>query len=283
MTGFDRAEWTGTGAAIAFHVALIAALSTSLASVDSVPEPPSMEVELVEEVSLQSASPEPPAPPPPSQAPEMGQQAEPLPPPPAAEALAPPPPAPKPIPTPQVDAAERRQAQIAADRRAKAAAAKPAAAKPAPAKPTAKPAPASSAPRVSRLGDDFLKGIEGSDAESTPSRPAARFDAQAQASVARLIADQIRPCAEQQRELGPGANRIQVTLNLQLFPSGRLKRSPTVVRVTGDDADNAQYVDLVVNQAIASYRQCSPLRLPAELYQTPQGGWANINMRYKVP
>ena len=256
---FDRAEWTGTGAAVAFHVALIAAMSMSLASVRNAAEPPAMEVELVEEVGLTSASPEPFTPPPASTAPEIG-EAEPN----AAPSLAPPPPAPRPIPTPQVDAAESRQAQIAARRAARENAAK-------------------SAPRVSRLGDDFLKGIESDAADSAPSRPAARFDARAAASVAKLIADQIRPCAEQQRELGPGANRIQVTLNLQLFPSGRLKRSPTLVRVTGDDADNAQYVDLVVNQAIASYRQCSPLRLPAELYQTPQGGWANINMRYKVP
>ena len=98
-----------------------------------------------------------------------------------------------------------------------------------------------------------------------------------------MIAEQIRPCALKQRELGPGANRIQVVLNLQLHPSGRLRRSPTLMGVTGDDGENAQYVDLVVNQAIATYRQCSPLRLPAELYQTPEGGWANINMRYRVP
>ena len=143
--------------------------------------------------------------------------------------------------------------------------------------------PSRPAPRVSRIGDDFLKGIEGSDEPARSARPAARFDAQAQASVAKLIADQIRPCAQQQRDLGAGASRIQVTLNLQLFPSGRLKRSPTLVRVTGDDEENAQFVDLVVNQAIASYRQCSPLRLPAELYQTPQGGWSNINMKYRVP
>ena len=256
---FDRAEWTGTGAAVGFHVALIAAMSMSLASVTSTPEPPAMEVELVDEVGLDSASPEPFTPPPASTAPEIG-EAEPT----AAPSLAPPPSAPRPIPTPQVDAAERRQAQIAARRAAQAAQAKP-------------------APRVSRLGDDFLQGIEADAPNSSPAKPAARFDARAAASVARLIADQIRPCALQQRELGPGANRIQVTLNLLLSPSGRLKRSPTVVRVTGDDADNAQYIDLVVNQAIASYRQCSPLRLPAELYQTPQGGWANINMRYKVP
>ena len=252
---FDRAEWTGTGAAVAFHVALIAAMSISLASVTSAPEPPAMEVELVDEVSLASASPEPSTPPPASTAPEIG-EAEPN----VAPSLAPPP-SPKPIPTPQVDAAERRAAQIAARRAAQ----------------------AKSAARVSRLGDDFLQGIEADAPDSSPARPAARFDARAAASVAKLIADQIRPCALQQRELGPGANRIQVTLNLLLSPSGRLKRSPTLVRVTGDDADNAQYVDLVVNQAIASYRQCSPLRLPAELYQTPQGGWANINMRYKVP
>ena len=65
---FDRAEWTGTGAAVVFHVALIAALSMSLASVNRAPEPPSMEVELVEEVGLQSAAPapQPYTPPPPS-------------------------------------------------------------------------------------------------------------------------------------------------------------------------------------------------------------------------
>lgn len=238
----DRAELTGTGAALAIHVALIAAMSMSLASVAPSPEPPAMEVELVDEIGLQSAAAEPAVPPPPSQAPEIG-AAEPTAPAPAIQ----PAPAPSIRPSPQ------------------------------------KPAPARPAPRLSRIGEDFLKGIEDPSADATPAKPAARFDAQAQASVAKLIADQIRPCALLQRELGPGANRIQVTLNLQLFPSGRLKRSPTLVRVTGDDDENAQYVDLVVNQAIASYRQCSPLRLPAELYQTPQGGWANINMRYKVP
>ena len=242
----DRAELTGAGAAVAFHVALIAALSMSLASVQRATEPPAMEVELVEDVGLQSAAAEPVTLPPPSQAPEIG-PAEPTEPTPAIQ----------PTPTQSI---------------------KPVQARPRPQEP-AKPAP-----RVSRIGDDFLKGIEGSDAPSAPAKPAAaRFDARAQASIARLIADQIRPCALEQRELGPGANRIQVVLNLQLFPSGKLKRSPTLVRVTGDDADNAQYVDLVVNQAIASYRQCSPLRLPADLYQTPEGGWANINMKYKVP
>ena len=54
----DRFEWTGVGAALAFHVALIAALSTSLASIMDVAEPPSMEVELVDEVALEAAAPQ---------------------------------------------------------------------------------------------------------------------------------------------------------------------------------------------------------------------------------
>jgi hypothetical protein len=242
----DRAEIIGTGAALAFHVALIAAMSIHLARVANQPEPPAMEVELVEDVGLQSAAPA--AEPPPSQAPEIGEA-------PAIE----PTPAPAVIPT------------IPAPR-----------VTPTPARPQ-KATPVAKAPRVSRIGDDFLKGIADAPAAAKAAPSAAKFDAQAKASVAQLIADQIRPCALRQRDLGPGANRLQVTLNLQLHPSGRLKRSPTVVGVSGDDEENSQYVDLVVNQAIASYRQCSPLRLPAELYQTPQGGWANINMRYRVP
>ena len=61
----DRSEKVGTGAALLFHVALIGAMSMSLAHIDSVPEPPSMEVELVEEVGLTAASPQPITAPPP--------------------------------------------------------------------------------------------------------------------------------------------------------------------------------------------------------------------------
>lgn len=253
----DRAEFVGTGAALAFHIALIAAMSMSLARVATPPEPPAMEVELVEEVALQSAAPA--AAPPPSQAPEIGEA-----------------PVIEPTPAPPIEA-------VVPLRKVTPAPSKPTPRiVPTPARPQ-KPAPAAKAPRVSRIGDDFLKGIAEAPAAAKAAPAAAKFDARAKASVAQLIADQIRPCALRQRELGAGANRIQVTLNLQLLPSGRLKRSPTVISVSGADDENGQYVDLVENQAIASYRQCSPLRLPAELYQTPQGGWANINMRYRVP
>ena len=249
----DRAELVGTGAALSFHVALIAALSMSLARVASAPEPPSMEVEFVDEVGLTAATPNQVAvPPPASAAPEIG-EAEPI----------------EPTPAPVI---APRQLAIPSPRPAT---------KPAP----AKPVPARPAPRVSRIGDDFLKGIADSPSSSkSPAKPAAaRFDAVAKANVAQAIAKQIQPCAERQRDLGPGANRIRVVLNIRLFLNGRLKGAPSIVRTSGVDDDNAQFEDLVKDQAIASYRECAPLRLPADLYSTPDGGWSNINMTYRVP
>ena len=252
----DRAELVGTGAALAFHVASIAGLSMSLAHVASVPEPPSMEVEFVDEVGLTAAAPNQIAvPPPASAAPEIG-EAEPI----------------EPTPAPVIAPPAPREVAIPSPRPAM---------KPAP----ARPAPARPAPRVSRIGDDFLKGIADSPSSSkSPAKPAAaRFDAVAKANVAQAIAKQIQPCAERQRDLGPGANRIRVVLNIRLFLNGRLKGAPSVVRTSGVDDDNAQFEDLVKDQAIASYRECAPLRLPADLYSTPDGGWSNINMTYRVP
>jgi outer membrane biosynthesis protein TonB len=266
----DRAELAGTGAALAFHIALIAALSLHLARVETPAEPPSMEVELVEDVGLTAAAPQALAPPP-SQAPEIG-EAEPIEPVPAPM-LAPAPPAPSIAPTP----APRAQPSPPVQR---------VPAKAAPARPAPGRAPARAAPRASRIGDDFLKGIS-ADAPAksqAPARPAAAtFNAAAKADVASAIAAQILPCARRQRALGEGANRIRVVLNIRLTPAGRLRGAPSVVRTSGVDEDNQQYEELVKDQAIASYRECAPLRLPAELYQTAQGGWSNINMIYRLP
>ena len=261
----DRAEWTGTGAALLFHVALIGALSMSLANVDSTPEPPAMEVELVEEVGLTSAAPQPIAtPPPPSQAPEIG-EVEP------DEAPAPLPPQPAPAIRP--------------------APAKPLPARPAKALPStpAKPAPAKPAPRVSRIGDDFLKGI--SDDKLAPrSAPAAKpaastVSASAMAGIVQAIRRQVQPCADRQVNPGPGASRIRVRMRLQLTRSGRLRVPPQVLGTSGVDDENARYEERVKDLAVASFVGCAPLvGLPPELYETESGrGWSDFIMNYNLP
>ena len=75
---------------------------------------------------------------------------------------------------------------------------------------------------------------------------------------------------------------MSVVLGLSFLPSGQLRGRPNVVRVDGINDDNSQFRDLAVDQAIASYQQCSPLRLPTELYSTPQGGWKNIRIIFDV-
>ena len=277
----DRAELAGTGFALALHVALIAALSINLARVAAPPEPPSMEVELVDEIALAPAGPQAvTTPPPPSQAPEIG-EAEPIEPTPAPVlAPAPPPPTITPAP-PRATPRPSPTARPAPPQ--KPIVTRPASALVAPARPA--PPRARPAPRVSRIGDDFLKGIaaDAPPARSTPRPAAATFNAAAKADISSAIAAQIRPCALRQRALGEGANRIRVVLNIRLTPAGRLKGAPTVVRTSGVDEDNQQYEELVKDQAIASYRECAPLRLPPDLYQTAQGGWSNINMTYRLP
>jgi hypothetical protein len=104
------------------------------------------------------------------------------------------------------------------------------------------------------------------------------------ASIRAAIQRQIQPCADRQVNPGPGANQIQVTLNLKLNPDGSLVGSPAVVRTSGVNDENSRYEKRVADLAIAAYRGCSPLRgLPSELYRTAKGGWSNINMNYKLP
>ena len=151
--------------------------------VANAPEPPAMEVELVDDVGLQSAAPEPP---------------------PAAA---------------EPGSRNRRSAGDRADARAR---------QRAPSRPHRASLRRRRA-RKSPLPPPRPRACRGSatiSSRASPTRPppprprpaAATFDARAKASVAQLIADQIRPCALEQRELGAGANRIQVTLNLQLHP-----------------------------------------------------------------
>jgi hypothetical protein len=244
----DRAEWTGTGAALLFHVALIGALSMSLAHVDSTPEPPAMEVEFVEEVGLTAAAPQSIAvPPPPSQAPEIG-EAEPIEAPPIVR---PQPPRPAPV-------------------------ARPTPPRPAP--------PSRPAPRVSRIGDDFLKGIgDASSRSNAPPKPAApTFSAQARASVGSAILRQVQPCADRQPFIGEDANQVRLRVNLKLARSGRLTRPPTILGMSGDPDLRAKYGDLLEDQVRRIFAECTPLRLPAELYDTPDGGWNDFTFTYRV-
>ncbi|OWK29040.1 cell envelope biogenesis protein TolA [Sphingomonas mucosissima] len=185
----------------------------------------------------------------------------------------------------EAKAAAAAKAQAAADARAKAAAdAKAKAAAAAKARGTGSDSQSTATrPRGGRLGDDFLKGLTSEPSTSRSQTPrAAKIDASALASIVQAIARQIQPCADRQVDPGPGANEIVTTLNLRLNENGTLAATPTVVRQTGVTGENERYAQRVKDLGIAAFKGCSPLKLPPEYYDTPNGGWNNINFKWKL-
>ena len=262
-----RAEWTGVGAALLLHVALIAALSMSLARMDRVPEPPSMQVDIVDEVALESVAPqavaEPGGSPPPT-------PVEDVPEPDQVQPVTPPPPTPRAVPTPTVKPApptppKRAQAQ--------------------PAKPTRTPPKATPKPtRRAGLGDDFLDKL-GDDLgpRSGPSKPAApTYNASAKASIGNSIAAQAQRCANREPFIGEGADQIRLRVNLVFARSGRLARPPRILGMSGDAGLRAQYGELLEDQVRRIFTDCAPFKLPAELYDTGSGGWRDTTISYRV-
>ena len=269
-----RTEWTGVGAALLLHVALIAALSMSLARMDRAPEPPSMQVDIVDEVALESVAPQAVAEPGGSPPPPDAAIPEDVPEPDQVAPVTPPPPTPRAVPQPAIKPTPPRPPQKAA-------------AKPKPPAPKTVPKAAirasqRPAPRAG-LGDDFLEKL-GDDLSprAGPSKPAAAtVSANQMASIVSVIRRRIQPCANRQINPGPGANQIKVRLRIQLLPNGQLRRSPQVLSTSGVDAGNEQYEERVKDLAIATFVGCSPLRgLPPELYEK---GWSNFIMSYNLP
>lgn len=268
------------------------------------PEPPAQSVApeqgLPEDAAppapIEPAPPEPkPAPPQPAPEPKPQPRVQPQPKPePKPASPAKPAPAPKPAPKPAPAKPEPKPAAASkATVKPSAPAAPTRTASPAkPVKPAATAAKGTGTtatsnaqrPRGSRLGNDFLKGLtsDPSPTRASEAAPAARIDAKALAGIQDAISRQIQPCADRQVDPGPGANRIVTVLNLRLNQNGTLAATPTMVRQSGVDDENDRYARRVVDLGIAAFKGCSPLKLPAEFYSTPNGGWNNINYRWQL-
>jgi outer membrane biosynthesis protein TonB len=254
-----RAERTGLGISAAAHVALFGILSLGFLAAPQpliIPQAP-LDVQLVDEVGLEAASPTPATEAPaPSIAPEVAPPEPEAPPP---EAVAPPKPAPVVTPTPSPKPAPVK-----------------AVAKSAPPKTVAKPTP----PRGSRLGNDFLKGISDQQSASTSQTPrTVKVGAQEMASLVAAIRRQVQPCADRINNPGPGANAISTKLNLRLNQDGSFAARPVVLSQSGVDDENSRYAKRVGELAASAFVQCAPFELPAELYE----GWKNFNLNYKLP
>lgn len=265
-----------------------------------------------------------PTPPPPAPEPDPVPVPRPKPVPPAPKPVPAPKPTPKPVPKPTpaprpVPKPVPRPKPTPAPAPAKPAPAKPAPAKSVPARPAptkaapakapptkaapAKSAPAKAAPAKpatgtaaagagtakkasgAALGDDFLKGITAEKSDSRTQAPrAATVSATQMAGLVGAIQRQLLPCADRRSSPGPGSNRIVTRMRLQFRKDGTLATAPTVLGQTGKDDENTRYAERVGELAIGIARECSPLKLPPDLYEVGNGqGWNDIVIRYKLP
>ena len=268
----DQAERRGLGLAVAGHILLFAILSVGLMlqrKPDHLPRE-FMDVTLTGPIGRQAAVPKPATEAPAeSQAEEQGPPEEPAP----AAQVAPtaePQPAPKPEPKPKPSD------------------------KPAPAKPTADKTPPAKQQREklnadilkgvqdaaarekkakgARLGPDFLKGITAEKTGGKGQAPRAAISGPQMAGLAAAIAAQVKPCYNVPQG-GADASSIISILRLRFNRDGTVTGRPSVSDHQGISPGNQSYVRQMDDAATRAVLRCSPLKLPANLYE---GGWEDI-------
>lgn len=317
----DRAERNGLGIAIVAHILLLAALSIKLMPSAKIPlKSDPMEVQIVDEVGLQSAAPKSEAPAQ-SAAPEIAKPEESAPPepaPPQPEPPKPEPPKPEPKPTPPKPAPpepkpappkptppkpapqkpttkpvpkkapEKPAEKPAPEKPAKptsAASAKPSPAKAAPMKPTTSASTSGQGQKSGRKSsgatlDDIMKGV-------TPEKSPGKAQTPRAAKLdARSVAGLAAAIAAQVQPCyqiptgGAGSEQIVTILNLRMAKDGSVS-SATVVGHNGVTPANEAYVTQMDEAARRAVQRCAPLKLPADLYDVGDGnGWNNINFRF---
>ena len=248
----DRAEQAGLGVALVAHGALLVLLTLAAAATRLPITRAPIEVSFSDEAGLTSTAPSPSATPPsPSIAPELGRPEE------AA------------VPRPAETPAPRAPAPISAPAPSPIHKSEPTPKAPpakAPARPRPAPATKIEAPRGSRLGEDFLKGI-GSDPSTSRSNatPAAEAGAAVKASLAGLVRRQLKP--HWKAPSGADAELLRTELSIALARDGSIIRVE-VLRTTGQTPSNRPQVQLHQEQAIRAARLAAPFRLPPEYYDS---------------
>jgi outer membrane biosynthesis protein TonB len=283
----EKSERLGLSVAVIGHVALFGALSLGIASRSELKMPVKpIEVQLTDEVGLESQSPTPNVEAATATAPELApeiEKAAPAPEPtPAPAVKRPEPPAPKAIERPsppKPKAAEKpRPAPVPKPARSTPpppakpqpkAAAKPKPTPPAdtsdrrrPDRPTAKPATQTA--RAPRIGKNFLEGVTDKPSTSraqTP--PAAAAGPAVVASLQRELLRQVKP--HWVPPTGADADQLRTKVTVRLDESGNIVGSPSAT-TTGVNASNRAQESLHKERAIAAVRRAAPFKFPPQYY-----------------
>ena len=234
----DRADAAGLGVAAAGHLALLAALSLGFAA-SKLPEVRStpIEVAFVDEIGLESTAPVPTQQPPAALAGPVD-----LPP----DRAMPDPPAVQPLPAPSPIA--RSQPRVEP-------------------RPAPRPAPTPPQTKVRRNTGGLNSVVAGLSERETDSRsidpPAAQAGPEVQASIRRMVRDELRPFWNSPS--GADAELLRTELSIWLGRDGSVTRVE-VIGTTGVTPSNRPQVKLHQEQAVKAVKLASPFNLPERFY-----------------
>jgi hypothetical protein len=252
-----REEAVGLYASVTGHALLLAALTYGILLLPKAmpSEPQAMEVAIVDEAGLTSASPDPT-----TEAPMIGAAPEAGP---IEDAASAPASATAPAPT---------QPRVAREN---------AAPQPQPVRQQQRPSPQQGSgerTRRSILDDrNFLKGI-GTDRVSQSNSPPAQMTGAQRSSIRGLIARALMPCQRQPLP-APEAAAIKVDYRVTLNRDGSLAQLE-FVRVINDDPALEMYERRMRDLGRNVVNSCTPIRgLPAEFYDVP-GGWRQFPFQF---
>ncbi len=255
--------------ALLAHVALLAFLVLRPPNAAMLPPPERITVTLSEDVSLNSKSPQPAAKAAadvaPVIAPLPAQPPNPLPTPQPLVKIKPQPSPPKPVPhiapAPPLKPPLRAIASTAPKTASKIV---PAA--PAPRPPLTPPLhPTTQAVGGSRLGNDFLKGMSGTQATGAARNPpAAAIGPAVQSALTGAISRQLKP--KWAVPQGVDTERLVTVLSWNLNRDGSLAGAPVVLRQEGINDANRPQAARHAEQAVRAVQLAAPFNLPPEYY-----------------
>jgi periplasmic protein TonB len=236
LAHLNREERIGLGIAAVAHVALVAALVWQVNDEpEALPVPERMTVSLADEVSLASTAPDPSDDAQAAVAPVLSDVPAPV--------VEPVREIERPVPRPTV---APRPTPRATNR------------------PTPTPTPRASPTRQAggtRLGDDFLNGIGGSEGRGSP---ASTFGPAEAASLIQAISREIKP--HWNAPQGVDAEKLVTVLSFNLNPDGSLNGTPRVVSQSGVTDSNRPQLQLHAERAIRAVQLAAPFDLPDEFY-----------------
>lgn len=130
---------------------------------------------------------------------------------------------------------------------------------------------------IRRLAPSLLLGL----AACAPTVTATKTgpDPRLLARATQSAADQVKRCYRAPR-LSRDARQISTRLRVRYAPDGQLLGFPEVLSQSSVTPANRHYASTMAEAAISAVINCSPVKLPAELYAR---GWDEFELTFSPP